>query len=76
MTQGQYIILRKFNILELGKTLGNISDACRKMLVWENRRAPATTATRKEANMCGSMAFGEAVLMDMKRFTAYAKFIL
>jgi transposase InsO family protein len=30
MTHGQYIINRKLNILELGKTLGNISDACRK----------------------------------------------
>lgn len=31
MTQNQYIIRRKLNILELGETLGNISDACRKM---------------------------------------------
>jgi transposase InsO family protein len=31
MTQRQYIITRKLNILELGKTLGNISDACRKL---------------------------------------------
>ena len=31
MTQRQYIIIRKVNILELGKTLGNISDACRKL---------------------------------------------
>jgi len=31
MTQTQYIIGRKLNILELGKTLGNISDACRKL---------------------------------------------
>jgi hypothetical protein len=29
MTQTQYIIGRKLNILELGKTLGNISDAWR-----------------------------------------------
>ena len=31
MTQRQYIITRKVNILELGQTLGNISDACRKL---------------------------------------------
>lgn len=31
MTQRQYIINRKLNILELGKTLGNISEACRKL---------------------------------------------
>ena len=29
MTQQQYIIGRKVNILELGETLGNISEACR-----------------------------------------------
>lgn len=31
MTQQQYIISRKTNILELGRTLGNISEACRKL---------------------------------------------
>jgi transposase InsO family protein len=31
MTQAQYIINRKLNILELGQTLGNISEACRKL---------------------------------------------
>lgn len=31
MTQRQYIINRKLNILDLGRTLGNISDACRKL---------------------------------------------
>jgi transposase InsO family protein len=31
MTQRQYIITRKLNILELGQTLGNISNACRKL---------------------------------------------
>ncbi len=31
MTQDQYVIRRKLNILELGETLGNISDACRKL---------------------------------------------
>lgn len=31
MTPNQYIIQRKVSILELGKTLGNISEACRKM---------------------------------------------
>jgi ACT domain-containing protein len=31
MTHQQYIINRKLNIMELGQTLGNISDACRKL---------------------------------------------
>ena len=31
MTQSQYIIQRKLNILDLGKELGNISEACRKL---------------------------------------------
>ena len=31
MTQDQYVIRRELNILELGSTLGNISDACRKL---------------------------------------------
>ncbi len=31
MTQEQYIINRKTNIVELGNTLGNISEACRKL---------------------------------------------
>lgn len=31
MTQQQYIINRKLNIMELGSTLGNISEACRRL---------------------------------------------
>ncbi len=31
MTQRQYIINRKLSIVELGRTLGNISEACRKL---------------------------------------------
>lgn len=31
MTQSQYIINRKLNIVELGRRLGNISEACRKL---------------------------------------------
>lgn len=31
MTQQEYIIRRKVNIVELGETLGNISDACRRL---------------------------------------------
>lgn len=33
MTQQQYIIGRKVNIIELGETLGNISEACRRLRV-------------------------------------------
>jgi molybdenum-dependent DNA-binding transcriptional regulator ModE len=42
MTQSQYAIRRKLNILELGETLGNISDACRKLGV--SRAATITTS--------------------------------
>ena len=31
MTQQQYIIRRKLNIIELAEQLGNISEACRKL---------------------------------------------
>src|SRR5882672_769830 len=31
MTQSQYIIRRKVNIVELAQTLGNISEACRNL---------------------------------------------
>ena len=31
MTQRQYIINRKLNILELGEKLGNVSEACRRL---------------------------------------------
>jgi transposase InsO family protein len=31
MTRDQYIIRRKLNIVELGETLGNISEACRRL---------------------------------------------
>jgi molybdenum-dependent DNA-binding transcriptional regulator ModE len=31
MTQEQYIIRRKLNILELGEKLGNISQACKRL---------------------------------------------
>ncbi len=31
MTQQQYIINRKLNIVELAQTLGNISEACRNL---------------------------------------------
>lgn len=33
MTHQQYIINRKVNMLDLGKTLGNISEACRRLSV-------------------------------------------
>ena len=36
MTQNQYVIRRKLNILELGQTLDNISEACRRLEVSEH----------------------------------------
>ena len=33
MTQQQYVINRKLNILKLGEKLGNISKACRRLRI-------------------------------------------
>ena len=48
MTQGQYIISRKVNILELGRTLGNISEACRKLGVSRQHYYDIRTAIEEE----------------------------
>ena len=37
MTQQQYIIHRKLNIIDLASQLGNISDACRKLVESRHR---------------------------------------
>jgi transposase InsO family protein len=48
MTQTQYIINRKLNILELGETLGNISDACRRLGVSRQHYYDIRTAIGEE----------------------------
>jgi len=48
MTQRQYIINRKLNIMELGKTLGNISEACRKLGVSRQHYYDIKTAIEEE----------------------------
>lgn len=48
MTQAQYIINRKLNILELGQTLGNISDACRRLGVSRQHYYDIKTAITEE----------------------------
>ncbi len=48
MTQDQYVIRRKLNILELGETLGNISDACRKLGVSRQHYYDIKTAVEEE----------------------------
>lgn len=48
MTQRQYIINRKLNILELGTTLGNISDACRKLGISRQHYYDIKTAIEEE----------------------------
>jgi hypothetical protein len=48
MTQGQYIINRKLNIMELGATLGNISDACRKLGISRQHYYDIKTAIAEE----------------------------
>jgi hypothetical protein len=42
MTQSQYIIRRKMNVVELAQTLGNISEACRNLGV--SRQLPSAEA--------------------------------
>ena len=51
MTKQQYIISRKVNMLELGRTLGNVSEPCRKLRVFRQhcyyvKRAIAGTDLR------------------------------
>ena len=48
MTQSQYIISRKVNILELGEKLGNISEACRKLGVSRQHFYDLKTTIREE----------------------------
>jgi len=48
MTQQQYIIGRKVNILELGETLGNISEACRRLGVSRQHYYDIKKAIEKE----------------------------
>ncbi len=48
MTQTQYIINRKLNILELGQTLGNISGACRRLGISRQHYYDIRTAIEEE----------------------------
>lgn len=48
MTQGQYIIQRKLNVIELSQTLGNISEACRRLDVSRQHYYDIKTALREE----------------------------
>jgi transposase InsO family protein len=48
MTQRQYIISRKLNILDLGRTLGNISEACRKLGVSRQHYYDIKTAIEED----------------------------
>jgi len=48
MTQRQYIINRKLNIVELGTTLGNISEACRKLGISRQHYYDIKTAIEEE----------------------------
>ena len=48
MTQSQYVIRRKLNILELGETLGNISEACRKLGVSRRHYYDIKSAVEEE----------------------------
>lgn len=48
MTHSQYLIRRKVNIIELGETLGNISEACRKLGVSRQHYYDIKTAIEEE----------------------------
>ena len=48
MTQNQYVIRRKLNILELGETLGNISEACRRLNISRQHHYDIQSAVEEE----------------------------
>jgi len=48
MTQQQYIIKRKLNIVELAEQLGNISSACRQLGVSRRHYYDIKTALEEE----------------------------
>ncbi len=48
MTQEQYIIRRKLNVVELAQTLGNISQACRRLEVSRQHYYDIKTTLREE----------------------------
>ena len=50
MTDEQYIINRKTNIVELGKILGNISEACCKLGVSLNITMTSKEPLRKKGS--------------------------
>jgi hypothetical protein len=48
MTQQQYLIQRKMNVVELAKTLGNISESCRRLGVSRQHYYDIKTALRED----------------------------
>ena len=48
MTQDQYVIRRKLNILELGETRGNISEACRRLNISRQHHYDIKSAVAEE----------------------------
>ena len=48
MTQNQYVIRRKLNILELGETLGNISEACCRLNISRQDHYDIKSAVEEE----------------------------
>lgn len=48
MTQDQYIIQRKLSVIDLAKTLGNISEACRKLGVSRQHYYDIKTALKED----------------------------
>jgi len=66
MTQSQYVIRRKLNILELGETLGNISDACRKLGVSRRHYYDIKSAIEEEGltGLFSTLTFRFGILLD------------
>ena len=69
MTQNQYIINRKLNILELGQTLGNISEACRKLGVSRQHYYDIKQAIEEEWDLQAKM-----MVTTKRRSQKYARF--
>ena len=65
MTQQQYIINRKMNILELGETLGNISLACRRLGVSRHNGHPAVRVLSEHTSEDGAAGRNGLYLLNM-----------
>ena len=67
MTQIQYIINRKLNILELGEVLGNISEACRTLGISRQHLA-AIEAPNMNRGLSLELLFNIATVLEIEPY--------